>query len=311
MVIRSCMFALLLVMIVSCGNKKKNMAGAEDVNLQEYVDFFPEVTLPFEFADSSLSSKPDDSLSISLDIFRQFTPDSSLTTGFNEKTKLYAIGKFKEDNGATYLLLKALSAKQKLMLITAYNEKNAFIAGLQAMKSRKNQGISTQVQIDKNYNINRKTLKKLSNGIEISGEDVYVLNASIKQFMLVLTDSLGDDVELFNPIDTLGRKYKYAADYGQGKRNIISIRDNAKEGRVNFFIHLEESKSDCQGELRGEAVIVSDHVVEYRRPGDPCVLQFIFSKNEVTLKEIEGCGSRMGALDCTFNGSYPKKKDKK
>ncbi|MCH5598350.1 hypothetical protein [Niabella ginsengisoli] len=285
------------------------MAGEDDVNLQEFVDFFPEVQLPFMYADSSLYAKTDDSLLISPEIFNEFTPDSILKTSFNnEIPKLYAIGKFKEKDGATYLLSKAASAKHKIMFITAYNDKTEFLAGFPAMKSKKDKGTTTSITIDKLYNINKKTVKKLSNDIEISGDDVYVLNNAVKKFMLIMTDSLGDDAELINPIDTLSKEYRYAGDYGSGNRNIISIRDNVKSGRISFFIHLEEKNSQCSGELRGEANIVSDNIVEYRQPGDPCVLQFKFDKSGVTLNEVEGCGSRMGALDCTFNGRYPKRK---
>lgn len=304
-------FLILLVMLIaSCGKKKKKMAGEDKVDLQEFVAFFPEATLPFMYGDSSLYARTDDSLLMSGEIFNQFTPDSILSRSFaaGENPRLYAIGKLTGKDGVTYLMSKAVTAGQKLMFINAYNDKNEFLAGFVAMKSRKDREVTTAVIIDKLFNINKKTVKKLPNDIEISGDDIYVLNAAAKKFILVMTDSLGDDAEIFNPIDTLGRKYKYAGDYGTGSRNIISIRDNEKRGRVNFFIHLEEKNSQCNGELKGEANIISDNTIEYRKPGDPCVLRFIFDKNSVTLKEIEGCGSRMGALDCTFNGRYAKKR---
>lgn len=285
------------------------MAGEDDVNLQEFVAFFPEKELPFEYADTSLSAKTHDSLLISADIFNEFTPDSVLSAAFGtEKPKLYAIGKFSEKDGTVYLMSKATSPKRKVMFIAAYNNKNEFLAAMPAIKTQKEPGVSTYLTIDKLLNINRKTVKKLSNDIEISGDDIYVLNGAAKKFMLVMTDAPGDDAELINPIDTLGRNYKFAGDYGVGSRNIISVRDNIKPGRVQFFIHLEEKNSPCSGELKGEAAITSDNTIVYKKPGDPCILQFEFDKGAVTLKELEGCGSRMGALDCTFNGRYPKKK---
>ncbi|WP_245957743.1 hypothetical protein U0035_00615 [Niabella yanshanensis] len=302
----------MTIMIVSCGNKKKKMAGEDDVNLQDFVDFFPEAQLPFIYADTALYAKTDDSLLISADIFNEFTPDSILSATFGaDKPNLYAIGKFSEKEGIVYLMSKAATAKNKAMFISAYNNKNEFIAAMQVMKSQKEKGISTLVTIDKLFNINKKTIKKLPNGVEISGDDIYVLNSAARKFMLIMTDALGDDAEVINPIDTLSRNYKYAGDYGVGSRNIISIRDNIKPGRVQFYIHLEEKNSQCSGELKGEANITSDNTIIYKKPGDPCALQFEFDKNGVTLKELEGCGSRMGALDCTFNGKYPKKKASK
>lgn len=312
MLYRLCFFTVMMIMMVSCGNRKKKMAGEDDVNLQEFVDFFPKVELPFVYADSSLYAKTDDSLLISAEIFNEFTPDSILNAAFGaEKPKLYAIGKFSEQEGTVYLMSKAATAKNKVMFISAYNNKNEFIAAMPVMKSQKERGVSALISIDKLFNINKKTIKKLPNDVEISGDDIYVLNSAAKKFMLIMTDALGDDAEVINPIDTLSRNYKYAGDYGVGSRNIISIRDNIKPGRVQFYIHLEEKNSQCSGELKGEANITSDNTIIYKKPGDPCALQFEFDKNGVTLKELEGCGSRMGALDCTFNGRYPKKKASK
>src|SRR5690606_28816266 len=132
---RLCLFVLAAMMLVSCGKKRKKMAGEDQVNMQEFVDFFPEVSLPFIYADTALYAKTDDSLLISADIFNEFTPDSILQATFdNEKPKLYAVGKFTEKNGTIYLLSKAATAKQKMLFISAYSNKNEFIAALPVMK---------------------------------------------------------------------------------------------------------------------------------------------------------------------------------
>lgn len=285
------------------------MAGEDDVNMQEFVDFFPEASLPFAYSDSSLYAKSNDSLLISPDIFNEFTPDSVLAQNFGtDKPKLYAIGKFSDKEETTYLMSKAVTGKLRILLITAYNKKKEFLAALPVMKSKRDKEITAIVTIDKLYNISKKTIKRLPNDVEITGDDVYFFSNTARKFILVMTDSLGDEAEVINPIDTLGKKYKYAGDYGTGNRNIISVRDDLRSGRVQIFIHLEEKNSQCGGELKGEALITSDNTIEYRQAGDPCILQFKFQKNSVTLQEIDGCGSRMGALDCTFNGTYPKKK---
>jgi len=112
--------------------------------------------------------------------------------------------------------------------------------------------------------------------------------------------------ELINPIDTLTKKHKYAADYTSGKMNLVSIRDGRRPDRLNFFVHFEKGK-DCSGELKGEAIIRSANTAEYNKDGDPCKLKFIFSSSSVTLKEVEGCGSYR-PLNCSFNGSFSKKK---
>lgn len=309
---RGCLLMFLVLMMASCKQKKKTMSGEDAVNLQEFVDFFPETKLPFNYADTALNGKSDDSLLISREIFNQFTPDSILKNNFtSDKIKLYAIGKFKDKGDNLYLMSKAISSNSRLMLITAYNNKHEFLAGYPAMSNKISAGIKTAITIDPLFNINKKKIKKLADDSEVSGDDVYVLNNVAKKFMLVMTDSLGDDAVLINPIDTLGRKYKFAGDYGTGKRNIISVRDDTHPGRVQFFIHLEEKNTECNGELKGEGIITSEKTFEYRKAGDPCVLSFSFTANSVTLTEVKGCGSRMGALACSFNGTYPKKKESK
>jgi hypothetical protein len=51
----------------------------------------------------------------------------------------------------------------------------------------------------------------------------------------------------------------------------------------------------------------SSNTAIYQKDGDPCQLKFTFSSSSVTLKEIEGCGSRR-PLNCSFDGSFAKKK---
>ena len=153
--------------------------------------------------------------------------------------------------------------------------------------------------------------RKNADGSISEGKDVYVLNSDAKNFMLIMTDALDDKVtELINPIDTFSRKHKYAADYGTGKLNLVSIRDGRKSDRLSFFIHFEKNNGECTGELKGEAIIKSATVAEYREGGDPCVLRFSFTSSSVTVKEVEGCGSHRG-LRCSFDGIFPKKKDQK
>jgi hypothetical protein len=52
---------------------------------------------------------------------------------------------------------------------------------------------------------------------------------------------------VINPIDTLQKKNKFSADYVKDKMNIVSIRDDSKAGRINFFIHFDRNNGDCTG----------------------------------------------------------------
>ncbi|MBK8952534.1 MAG: hypothetical protein IPM85_09895 [Chitinophagaceae bacterium] len=140
------------------------------------------------------------------------------------------------------------------------------------------------------------------------GKDVYVLNADAAIFTLIMTDALEEKIsELINPIDTLPRKHKYAADYGSGKMNLVSIRDGRKTDRLTFFVHFEKNSGNCTGELKGEAIWKTPTMAEYRQDGDPCVLKLTFTRTGVTVTE-ENCGSRRTSLNCSFNGSFPRKR---
>jgi hypothetical protein len=89
--------------------------------------------------------------------------------------------------------------------------------------------------------------------------------------------------------------------------NLVSIRDDSKAGRINFFIHFDRNDGECTGELKGVANITSSNTAVYQQPGDACSIQFNFSSSSVTLKEIQACGAHRG-VKCSFDGSYPAKK---
>jgi len=126
-----------------------------------------------------------------------------------------------------------------------------------------------------------------------------------------MTDLLDESKrDLINPIDTMPKTRKFAGDYILGKRNLVSIRNGRTASQALAFIHIEKNEGGCIGELKGEILFTSSNTAIYRQGGDPCILQFTFSSNSVSLKEEEGCGNHRG-LDCTLNGNYTKKKEAK
>ncbi|ANH81801.1 hypothetical protein A8C56_13150 [Niabella ginsenosidivorans] len=310
-----CFLLMLILLATACGGKKKkSMTGGDEVNMDEFMEVYPKLTLPFTYGDSTFSEKENDSNLIAPQVFHQFVPDSLTIAAFgaNARPRYYPVGSIDAGSGDFYLLSRGMTPSQKILLITAYDKKKKFIAGLPVIKLSRGTDKTVSVTIDPRLNINKNATQKLANGIEITGNDVFVLNKAAGKFMLIMTDSLGDGTtELVNPIDTLPRKEKYSGDYGKGKTELISIRDGQREGRFRFFIHLEDRDKQCMGELKGEAVFNAPATAVYRQGGDPCVLRFVFEKNSITLQEVEGCGSRLGALQCSFNGTYPRKKEKK
>lgn len=306
------LLALSLIMLTGCKDKKKpSLAGDEPVEVTDFVDFFQPADLPFAFEDSLLLKKDNDSLRISYKVFTQFVPDSVLgkVFGKDKKLKIYPLGKAKADGADTYLFAKVVGAGKKAAFIIALDKGNKFLACLPAIRTDLPKSSVRTTVIDRRYTITKTQLRKNTDGSLSEGKDVYVLNADAKNFMLIMTDALEDKVtELINPIDTLPRKHKLSADYTTGKLNLVSIRDGRKADRLTFFIHFEKDNGACTGELKGEAMIKSANLAEYKVGGDPCVLQFRFTSSSVTLKEMEGCGAHRG-LRCAFDGSFPRKKE--
>ncbi|MFC0772745.1 hypothetical protein [Terrimonas alba] len=306
-----CLFVLFAVMMVSCKSKKPSLSGEDPVEIADFIDFFPAAKLPYQVADSTLLRKEKDSLLISYKVFTQFVPDSILTQALGKTTKIKIYPLARIDGDETYLFAKTIAGNKRAALILGFDKKQQFIAGMPFLKQDDLAATQQAASIDTRYSIYKTILKKNANGTVSEGKDVYVLNSGSKSFMLIMTDALDDRVsELTNPIDTFSRKQKYTADYGSGKMNLVSFRDGRKNDRLSFFIHFEKNNGECTGELKGEAIIKSPTLAEYREGGDPCVLQFKFSSSAVTIKEIDACGSRRG-LRCSFDGIYPRKKEAK
>lgn len=307
---------LSLFLLASCKSKKKISLSADDpVAVNDFIDFFEPLQLPYQLADTSLLSKKNekDSLLISYKVFSQFVPDSILgkVYGKNAKPKIFAIGKVSVKDGETYIFVKTVNKEKRMALLVTFDKKQQFIAGMPVLQPDQKNATGQSVSIDRRYSITKKVLMKNSDGSISEGKDVYALNVEGKNFMLIMTDALDDKItELINPIDTLPRKHKFSADYSTGKMNLVSIRDGRKNDRLTFFIHFEKNNGECTGELKGEAILKTNNTAEYSEAGDPCKLKFIFSSSSVTLQEIEGCGSRRG-MKCSFDGSFVKKKNPK
>ncbi|MGK2861574.1 MAG: hypothetical protein ACSLE0_06540 [Chitinophagaceae bacterium] len=302
---------LFIISIAGCKSKKPVLSGDEPVEINDFIDFFPDANLPYEVVDKSLLKKENDSLLISYKVFTQFVPDSILSEVFGKKTrpKIYPLAKYKGDE--TYLFAKAIAPNKKVMFVLGFDKKNNYIATMPLLTLDQSSATTQTASMDTRYTLTKSVSRKNTDGSVNEGKDVYVLNGSTKSFTLIMTDALDDKItELTNPIDTFSRKQKYAADYGRGKLNLVSIRDGRKKGMISFFIHFEKSNGDCTGELKGEALMKSPTLAEYMEKGDPCILQFKFSASSVTVKELEGCGSRRG-LRCSFDGTYPRKKEAK
>lgn len=299
------------ISIISCGKKKKpSLSGEEKVEFSDFKDYFPDQQPPYIIADTFLLRKSKDSSLISYKVLTGFVPDSVLTSLFGKNTKIksYPLGKIEAPAGETYLFLKTVSGDKRSAWVSVFDKKEKFVAAMAVLKPDNSSNTGQSAVFDRRLTLTKNVQRKNADGSLSEGKDVYVLNEAAGQFTLIMTDVLDEkNVALINPIDTLARKHKYAADYGTGKTNLVSIRDGRKPDRVTFFIHFEKNNKQCTGELKGEAFWRSANVAEYREDGDPCVLRFNFSSSSVTLTE-QGCGSRRTSLNCSFDGSFGRRK---
>lgn len=301
-----------LAILAGCKHKKKALlSGEETVEVNDFIDFFPDQKLPYQFTDTDLVKKAPDSLRISFKVFSQFVPDSSLARIFGKgvKAQFYPMGKVTASNGEIYLFVKAVSGGRNSGLLACFDKKMQFIAAMPVLQPDQSPATQQLSGIDSKLSVYKIIRRKNSSGITNEGKDVYILNNSAKNFMLILTDPLEElPAELINPIDTLPKKHKLSGDYTAGKNNIVSIRDASKPNRFLFFIHFEKNNRECIGELKGEAILHSPTFAEYRSNADPCVLQLSFTPSTVTIKELEGCGSHRG-LHCVFQETFTRKKE--
>lgn len=312
-------FLLLLALLVlteGCKKKKKtSLSGEEPVTVKDFMEFFQPMKLPFYYADSNLrkTRKENDSLLISYKVFTHIVPDTVISKvyGKGAKPNIYAMGKADGPAKEKYLLVKTIAGDKRAVLLLAFDKRDSFITALTALRPDLDASTNQSLTLDKRLSITKTMLRKNRDGTMSEGKDVYALNPDSKSFYLVMTDALDDKpTELINPIDTLSRKYKWSADYVNGKMNLVSIRDGKRNNKLFFFIHFEKNNGECTGELKGDADIITPNTAEYRKDGDPCKLRFIFTSSSVTLKEEGGCGSYR-PLKCSFDGSFARKKEVK
>ncbi len=302
-----------MVVLFSCKGKKKMLTGEDTVTAEEFVQSFPELTLPVVLSDTTINVKLSDSALIAPVLLKQFVPDSIFRKEFGKgtKPKFYLMGRAEDKNEDRYLLIKAATPAKQAGYILCFDKDNIFKAGMLVVTSSSERNTHYQGGIDKKFTITRNKQKKAADGQIYYNKSVYVYNTS-GAFTLILTES-NEELEVkevYNPIDSFARTNKLSGDYIKDRKNLVSIRDGAKPGRVLFFIHFEKNNGDCIGELKGEATLIKPNVAQYAASGDPCSLEFTFSNNQVSLKELQGCGNYRG-IRCFFEGSYPRKAVKK
>ncbi len=292
----------------ACGNNTAQNTEETGFNFETFSKKFESKQLPYMVSDTGLL-KPSDTTALREPLFATFITDSIKRKVFAENAKIkYTPLARLTSKEETYLVVKAASGSKRAAYLLVFNKAGVFAASFPFLVPDANSSTTQVSSIDKSFSINRSTIRRQTNDISLEGREVYAYVPDLKQFALIMTDMPDDSkAELINPIDTFSKTHKYAGDYVKGSRNIVSIRNGRSSTQLLAFVHLEKENTECIGELKGELFFTSSTTAVYRQGGDPCVLQFIFTANAVTLKEEEGCGNHRG-LDCAFAGTYPRKK---
>ena len=300
---------VFLCWLFSCRQKPLTLADNEKVDVQDFIAFFQPLHLPFFFADTLLLREEPDSLRIGPKIFRQFVPDSVLGRQFgkNHSLRLYPAGKAGTKNEETFLFIKALAPAKKVLYLACFDKSGVFLAAKALIIADQSPRGNVVASMDSKFTLTILHQHKKDEQL-LYRKDAFVFTRE-GLFTLILTESneaKPKTNQLFNPLDTLPRKHKFSGDYLQDKHSFVSVRDHKDPARMHFFVHFEKEPDDCRGELKGEARYVSANVAQYRRAGDPCVLQFSFGPNDLRLKELEGCGNHRD-IKCYFDGQYEKR----
>ncbi len=303
---------VVLFCLMACKEKKKQLSDTEPIEYTDFIEFFPDIKLPFQLADTSLVNKKADSARIGNKIFAQFFPDSVLQSVFGKgaKPQIFPLGKSIVKDGETYLFVKAVTASRKSVLIAVFNDQE-FVTAMPAITLNGNpkQSDRTVLNMDSRYTITTLRQKTAVDGKVVYNKKVFVYNTA-GVFTLILTESNDRDQSesvVINPIDTLARLNKWSGDYLQDKRNIVSFRDGRKAGTLLFFIHFEKDGGTCNGELKGDAVLGAGNTARFAESNGTCSIDFTFNGNTVQVKEMEGCGSYRD-IKCFFEGGYTRKK---
>ncbi len=293
------------VFLVGCNNHTNDELEENGFSYKKFSALFPPVQSSYEITDADLLGNKDTTV-IRSSKFAALIPDSIKTKlfGKNSRVKYIALAQLKASKNTNYYVVKAISGSKRAALLLPFT--NDQLQAAFPFLVPDNDGSTTQQSsIDKSNAITKSVSQKKKNGDVAEGRNVYQYIPEAKQFSLVLTNPLNPHQEIINPIDTLPRKNKFSGDYNKDKKNIVSIRDGRSSKEYMVFMHIEDG--DCSGEIKGTILLTSSTTAAYRQGGDPCSVNFQFSSNSVTVKEEGGCGSRRG-LDCSFDGTYKRKK---
>ena len=305
---------VVIFLFAACSYKEKkvNLSGNAPVKPNDFIKAFPLLTLPYTVADTNIAKVGDTTL-ISNIVFTQFIPDDVVNSIAN-KSKNFSIRPLGRIEKLTENYLLAIISQNKKIQLVAFvmTKRNTFLTFKTLFDNAANDGYSHTLSINREPTF-LVSKEKMNNDLKLIqfSRVGWVYNDS--SFMVVINDSNEDlkkTNQIINPIDTLPRKNKLSGDYAQNKKNFIALRDGKDANTYLFFIHFEKKEGTCIGELKGDFKMKNPTTAAYNQGGDPCVIDFTFNNNAITLKEKGSCGNRRG-MACFFDDTFIKMKEVK
>lgn len=309
---RKICIAIIILVLTACKHKEANLNSDAPIKPNEFIAAFDVLENGFAANDSNILRLAD-TVTINHKLLARFIPDTlinRLTNGDN-KTTFHPVGRI-DKTSETYLLLLSIRNRKPIATAIVLDKKNVFLGDKDLLNTQLN---------DNNYrcsfSLNREptffvTREKTVNEKEIKYTKTgWAYNG--KTFIAVLKESNERDEKLIaiqNPLDTFARENMYSGNYVEDERNFISIRDGKTKQEYLFFLHIDKNDGKCVGELKGEMKMTDSLHAIYSFAGDPCIIDFTFDRNIITIKEKGSCGNRRG-MDCFFEDAYTKKKEVK
>src|ERR1700704_867225 len=114
---------LATAVLFCCKHKKHTLTGEDTVEVQDFIELFPALKVPYQLSDAALNKKNDDSTLINYEIFTQFVPDTLLSNEFGEdaEPKIYPLGRIDVSKDEKYLLAKAIQGDRKVAYIICFD----------------------------------------------------------------------------------------------------------------------------------------------------------------------------------------------
>jgi hypothetical protein len=304
--------SIAILTLFSCKHKATDLNSDAPIKPNQFVAAFKVLENNFAANDSNILSLAD-TVSINHKQLERFISDTLLRRLLvdDKKATFHPVGRIDKTN-EVYLLLLSVHNKKKTVTVIVQDKKNVFLASKDIL-------FSSDDGYKHSFALNREPTFFVLRERIISDKEYkfkftktgWAYNG--KTFIAVVNESNERNANLnaiINPLDTLPRENMYSGNYVEDDRNFISLRDGRTPQEYLFFLHIDKNDGTCVGELKGEMKMTDSTHAIYSFGGDPCVIDFIFDRNIITIKEKGSCGNRRG-MDCFFEDAYTKKKEPK